>query len=167
MVTRRRGARGRGTGRAGRPAAGDAPRAPDAGGRMHPAYLETRFRLHGLEPRWPAAFGIVSAWPTTGRTWPRERIERADAALEAALRERGCWRARVTGYSPRTGHAEPSWAAALSFEATCELGLRFAQHAIWWVEGGVLFVSACGRGREPIRVGAFSERVEQQTGGEP
>lgn len=133
---------------------------------MHAFYFETHFRLHGPAPSWPDAFAIVTAWATTGETWSRARSEAADAALEAELRARGAWILRVTGYSPITGHAEPSWAAALTFDEACDLGSRYEQDAIYWVEDGELFVSFCDERRACVRADTFGPRVQRREDGE-
>lgn len=136
----------------------DEPRSDDA---LHPAYFETCFRLP-LETAavdWPASFGIISAYPTTGRHWPAERSRAADRELEAVLRTCSNRLQRVVGYSPTSGHAEPSWAVELSFEATCDLGLRFHQDAIYFVEGDDLYVSFCDARRGLVAVGRFRERL--------
>lgn len=127
---------------------------------MNPAYFETRFRLDGAAPAWPAEFAIVSAWATTGEQWPRARNEAADAALQAELRRRARWAVRITGYSPVSEHAEPSWATALSFDEAHDLGARFLQDAIYWVAGDELSVSLCRGPRRTARVAAFSERLD-------
>lgn len=127
---------------------------------LHPAYFETRFRCPGAPPAWPARFAIISACATTGERWEAAREAAADEALHVALMARGAWVARVTGYSPQTGHAEPSWAAAIPFDAACTLGAAFAQDAIYWVEGDALGVSRCVGDRTLVPVGGFRERVD-------
>jgi hypothetical protein len=131
---------------------------------MNPAYFETRFRLHGPEPDWPAEFAILSAWATTGETWPRARSEAADAALETELHARTGTVIRVTGCSPTTGHSEPSWAAPLPFDEACDVGLRYLQDAIYWVERGTLYVSPADTTRERVEVGSFGSRVTRAAG---
>jgi len=106
---------------------------------------------------------ILSAYATTGATWPAERNRAADRALEAELREEwgGGFLARVTGFSPSTGHAEPSWATDVPFEAARELGVRYHQDALYVVDGDTLSVAHCDpdRGRGRVRVGSFRERL--------
>jgi hypothetical protein len=125
---------------------------------MHEAYFETRFRVGG-EHAWPGEFAIISAYPTTGTTWPASRIDRADEMLRNVIASRGVWMARLTGFSPKTGHAEPSWAAAIGYDEACDLGRDFLQDAIYWVDGDVLSVSYCDARRRLELVGPFRERV--------
>jgi len=129
-------------------------------GSYHPAYFETRFRHEGAEPPWPGRFAIVSAHATTGDRWPDTRNRDADERLAAAVAETGVWRCRVTGYSPDTGHAEPSWAIAVPLEAARALGTRFLQDAIYWVEHDALSVVDCSGRRDPEFVGRFSDRID-------
>jgi peptidoglycan/xylan/chitin deacetylase (PgdA/CDA1 family) len=133
---------------------------------LHPAYFETCFRLEpGMnQVAWPAKFAIVSAYATTGEQWPESRNFAADRELEAALRTCSTWLQRIVGYSPTSGHAEPSWAVDVSFEAACDFGLRFLQHAIYFVAGDDLCVSFCDARRKPVQVGSFRERLRDRDG---
>lgn len=128
---------------------------------LHPAYFETRFRCDGPIPTWPARFAIISAGATTGERWDPARETAADARLLATIRAHGVWHARVTGYSPTTGHAEPSWAVALPLATACALGATFAQDAIYWVDGDALVVGRCTGDPTWEPVGAFRARVDR------
>lgn len=139
----------------------DEPRPEDT---LHPAYFETCFRLptEATDFDWPAAFGIISAYSTTGEQWPEQRNLAADRELEAELESCSKWLHRVVGFSPTSGHAEPSWAAELSFGTTCDLGVRFHQDAIYFVDGDDLYVSFCDARRKPVPVGGFRDRLRTQ-----
>ncbi len=108
----------------------------------------------------PQAFAIISAWATTGERWPEAENRRADAALQALLLERGVWHRRLTGYSPRSGHAEPGWAAELDFETACTVGMAFLQDAIYYVRQGRLSVSYCDARRAEVPVADFAARLD-------
>ena len=127
---------------------------------MEPAYFETRFLVEEPVAHWPDEFAIITAYATTGETWTREENEAADHRLHAALSERSDWLIRITGYSPATGHGEPGWAAALPFDAACDLGLEFEQDAIYYVAGDDLSVTYCDERRNPVAVGGFRERID-------
>ena len=133
---------------------------------MHPAYFEVRFRSPKRWCSWPETFAIVTAYATTGESWSDPENREADRRLADLLRARAGgdqepWSPRrLTGFSPTTGHAEPGWAAALSFEEACEVGLRFRQDALYWVEHDALYVSYCDRRRELVPVGSFRDRLE-------
>ena len=127
---------------------------------MHPEYFETRFKL-GLPPEdLPDDFAIVTAFQTTGKQWPIERNQEATQKLQTELEHNGGLLGTVTGYSPRTGHAEPGFAARLSFEQACDLGLRYEQDAIYFVSGGTLFVSLCDHRRTLKPVTRLLDRVD-------
>ena len=127
---------------------------------MHPAYLETRFRTDSQPDHWPPAFAIITAFATTGETWSPEQNAAADQALESRLRGTATWLHRLTGYSPSTAHAEPGWAAAISWNDACNLGLEFLQDALYWVDQNQLSVTFCDHRRQPIPVAPFSERLD-------
>jgi type I restriction system adenine methylase HsdM len=126
---------------------------------MHPTYAETHFCTREHLAEWAAEFAIITAYATTGETWTDTQNREADAALEAALREKTASIHRVTGYSPTTLHAEPGWAAPLPFEEACELGLRFKQDAIYYVRDGTLHVSHSDHRRRLIPIGPFVPRL--------
>lgn len=127
---------------------------------MPTPYLTVRFRSEAPVVNWPAQFVILTAYATTGLRWDPAREMAADAALQQALTRRGVWHVRLTGYASDTGHAEPGWAAALSWEEGCTLGVHFAQDAIYWVEGDALSVTYCDARRALVRVGGFRERLD-------
>jgi hypothetical protein len=132
---------------------------------MHPAYFQTRFRTDRPVPSWPREFAIVTAWATTGETWPAEQNALADERLRTTLAARGAWYERITGYSPLDGHAEPGWAAELPVGAARALGADFAQDAIYWVRGDELYVTACAADAALERVSLFSARLDAPLGG--
>jgi len=126
-------------------------------------YLETRFRTELPIDDWPIEFVIISANATTGNTWTSDRNAAADDALRARLEARGGWLERVTGYSPSTGHTEPSWATVMTFDEACDLGIRFQQDAIYLVRNNELFVSYCDARRALVPVEHFTARLDPPT----
>lgn len=128
---------------------------------MHPEYFETRFDSAGCNGPWPRQFAMLTGYATTGEEWMSEANSKADIELHAELLRRGVWIQRVTGFSPRTGHAEPGWAAELSFSEACDLGCQFRQDALYFVRDDQLFVSHCNLRRGEILVGAFRERLRR------
>jgi hypothetical protein len=126
---------------------------------VNPVYFETHFRTPAPLPAWPPEFVIVTAYATTGERWTSAENEAADLRLTAELQQLGIWKARVTGYSPTSGHAEPGWAADIPFDAACDLGLRYRQDAIYHVAGDTLSVSLCDGRRKLVAVGPFRGRV--------
>jgi hypothetical protein len=127
---------------------------------MHDVYLKTHFKTQPGDD-WtgrPNVFAIITAWPTTGETWPQERIDAADKDLEMELRAQSAWVRRLTGYDPDSNHAEPGWAAAIDFDTACDVGARFEQVAIYFVEDDTLYVAECDARRREI-VASFAERL--------
>jgi hypothetical protein len=126
---------------------------------MLPGYFKTHFRTPTPVADWPTEFAIVSAYATTGEKWEDHVNQEADRRLEQELKQRGDWFVRITGYSPKTGHAEPSWAVSMPFAEACELGLHFKQDAIYYVTGDSLSVSYCDSRRALVSVGEFRSRL--------
>jgi hypothetical protein len=130
---------------------------------LHPAYFEVRFR-GPRPPQWPTSFAIVTAYQTTGESWPASRNEAENAALARHLAGGpGRIIGPLTGYSPASGHAEPGFAVELPLQEACRVGSRFRQDAIYWVEGDELYVTSCAR-PELVPVGRFSSRLDADPG---
>jgi hypothetical protein len=117
---------------------------------MHPFYFETRFRITKspsidsfLSTSSQKPLAIISAYATTGETWPEEKNLAEDQMLSQSLTELGLQVARIEGYSPTTGHCEPGWIGSMSLAAALELGRSFKQDAIYWIEKGELYVISC------------------------
>lgn len=121
-------------------------------------YFETHFELDGEVDELPACYTIITAYATTGETWPEEENKKADLRLKAELENLGVQKWRMSGYSPETGHCEPGWAVNVSVEAACEIGRRYLQHAIYVVHEGNLYVVLCKDGKQAY-VGVMVERV--------
>jgi hypothetical protein len=130
---------------------------------MNSAYFETRFRPARPVAAWPSEFVIISAFATTGESWTPEQNEVADRRLAADLGARGLWLERITGYSPTTGHSEPSWAVELPLDEARAAGLRFHQDAIYYVREGRLSVTHCDAHREHVHVDSFRARLDEQS----
>jgi hypothetical protein len=130
---------------------------------VHAAYFDVRFRAPAPPLRWPTEFVVVTAWATTGEQWSAEESTAADERLARELLRRAVWHTRLTGYSPRTGHAEPGWAVELTLDEGCDVGRRYLQDAIYLVRGDDLSVTYCDDRREPVPVGRFRERIDLDT----
>ena len=129
---------------------------------MHPAYFEAHFRHDDGAPAiqwWPEQFAIITAWATTGQTWTEAENRAADRRLREELEQRSTWCRRLTGFSPNTGHAEPGWAVDLDFDTACDVGQRYRQDAIYYVEGDELYVSYCDQRRKRVPLGSFRARL--------
>jgi hypothetical protein len=127
---------------------------------MPPFYYQTQFLPNGLPTPLPGTFAIITACATTGETWTDSENAVANASLRAELERSDRLLGSLTGHSPVKGHAEPGFAASLPFEEACDLGLRFKQDAIYYVDSGTLHVSYCDHRRRLEPVGPFMERLD-------
>ena len=126
---------------------------------VNPFYLSTFLDLGVDWSEQPEEFAIISGYATTGEKWPTERNQQADEQLHHRLVENGTWLRRVTGYAPDTGHNEPCWAIAISFDEACDIGEEFLQDAIYYVVGDDLFVSHCDSRRVKTPISKFSVKI--------
>ncbi|CAH9018923.1 DUF3293 domain-containing protein [Candidatus Nitrosacidococcus sp. I8] len=126
---------------------------------MNPVYSETHFKTPFYITNWANEFAIITAYATTGEIWTKERNNRADKNLWSELQKQSDWIKRVTGYSPTSGHAEPGWAAEISFDIACNMGQLFYQDAIYYVENDQLYISFCDHRRFKVLIGDFRSRV--------
>ncbi|MAA68291.1 MAG: hypothetical protein CL915_05895 [Deltaproteobacteria bacterium] len=69
------------------------------------------------------------------------------------------WLRRGAGYAPDTGHNEPCWAVAVSFDEACDIGEEFLQDAIYYIEGDELYVSHCDSRRIKTPISKFSLKI--------
>jgi len=120
-------------------------------------YFDTRFKDIATATDFPARFGIITAYATTGETWTDEQNIAADIRLLKELESRGVWNTRITGYVGE--HAELGWAASLSLVDTIKLGNEFEQHGIYYVDNNTLSVHLSDGSRESAHVANFSDRV--------
>jgi hypothetical protein len=126
--------------------------------KVPPFYKETHFSADSWDDA-PAQFAIITAYATTGETWPEAVNIDADCRLRSTLRGRNLWAKRVTGHSSSSGHREPGWAAALDHNSACDIGKWFKQDAIYYISDGKIFVSYCDARRALIPIGRFAERL--------
>ena len=128
---------------------------------MHPAYLETRFRVEDPLGELPSQFVILSAYATTGEVWSEERNSLAYQKLFRELQaSTPTFLKRVVGYSPSTHHAEPSWAVAIPLAEAHRIGKEFAQDALYFVDHGALWVASCCATVAPVFVDHFASRLD-------
>lgn len=126
---------------------------------MNPIYLDTYFSCQENIDNWPLEFAVITAYATTGESWTDFQNNQADTELESYLETSSTWLKRLTGYSPDTGHTEPGWAADISWEQACDIGLKFKQDAIYFVSSNTLTVSYCDTRRNPVYVGEYLKRL--------
>jgi hypothetical protein len=132
---------------------------------MYPReYFETQFAAKGQVELLPPQFAIVTGCATTGQLWTAAANEDADQKLKREILAAGHWHLRITGFSPTTGHSEPGWAVEIPMDEACDLGLRYRQHAIYYVDDDRLFVIGCAENRRhPVQVSSsFRQRLTKE-----
>ena len=123
-------------------------------------YYETRFRVKHPKPDWPIEFVILSAYATTGESWTTHQNEAADSKLKDTVLTRSSWSIRVIGYSPVSGHTEPSWATDIHLNEACDIGRQFHQDAIYHVKHDELSLAYCEEEPDLVHVGDFRARID-------
>jgi hypothetical protein len=127
-------------------------------------YFETRFRTEAPFESWPDEFAIITAYATTGHVWSPDRNMEADIRLQGRLLESSLQIRRLTGYSPKSGHAEPGWALVTNVEEAVQIGREFLQDAIYFVWSDDLFVIRCSDPTDMFFVDRFSARLDENLG---
>ncbi|MDA7514415.1 DUF3293 domain-containing protein [bacterium] len=122
---------------------GSASQLPSPAQEIPEYYFETCFKLEGEPSSLPLNYGIITAYATTGEKWTAAENLKADAQLKEALSAQKLKLWRITGYSPKTGHAEAGWAVELPLTEAIEIGKHYLQHAIYYVRAGQLTVHLC------------------------
>lgn len=112
---------------------------------MNPAYRTARFHCVIRESAIPATgFAIVTACNPGDRVRSDDANRRADDGLAADVDRSGWRRFRVIGASPHLRHQEPGWGVVSgSLAEAVDLGRRWEQMAIFWVEGDTLRLVDC------------------------
>ena len=128
---------------------------------FHPAYFETRFYIAKPERELCDPAIVLSAFATTGEVWPKEKNRLADESLKSRL-DKLPHRAiiRMLGYSPMSGHGEPSWLIDCDLTTGCWIGREFHQDALYLIEKKELYVVSCNAPGDMAHIGRFSERLD-------
>ena len=110
---------------------------------MNDSYKDTVF--HGPEPTegWPKTFAIVTACNPDGKTAEDTENESATRELSGALVQLALPHRSMTGGSPDGKHQEPGYLVECDLSTALELGVRFQQEAIFWIEDGQVSTVAC------------------------
>jgi hypothetical protein len=109
-------------------------------------FLPTVFRIDPPAGGLPAAFAVITAYNPMGSILDEDANSLADEALREDLITRGIPHFRMTGGNEDFSHAEPGWAAEMAFQEAVELGRKFEQLGIWWIERGILHLVDCKDG---------------------
>jgi hypothetical protein len=127
---------------------------------MNPAHRTARFWCAIPAVEVPdRGLAIVTACNPHDRPTDDETNRRADAALAAELDRLGWRRFRVIGGSPDGAHQEPGWGVDCgSMAAAIDLGRRWGQVAVFWVEQEALHLVDCHDGSVEA-LGSWSGRT--------
>ena len=125
---------------------------------LNPLYATAVFQGVAPADGWPAAFVIITACDPDGKKTDPTVNQSADFQLESELRIKGCRYWRVTGGSPDFAHAESGYAAELPLSEALELGRKYRQEAIFWIERDELIIVGCGSELRQ-ELGSWSERL--------
>jgi hypothetical protein len=123
------------------------------------AYHSTVFLLEDRPFIFPPSFAIITAWNPMDRQRPDTDNVLEDEALRRTLELKMIPYFRATGCSPDLTHREPGWAATMAKSEAIDLGRRFGQRGIWWIEGDDLILVSCTDGQEK-RIDTFSLRLK-------
>lgn len=114
---------------------------------MNPAYRQVRFRIDPRGVKRSDTFAIITPWNPDGLPAALEKNQEASGRLQSRLERMGLPWFSVTGGSPDFAHVEPGFGVAdITRNEAVALGRDFRQEAIFWVEGGAVFLVSC---REP------------------
>jgi hypothetical protein len=128
---------------------------------LKPEYSDTVFS--GPEPGegWPESFAIVTAYNPDGVNADDAANVAANEELEAAVRDADLSYSPMAGGSWDGSHVEPGFLVLCDLETALELGRRFSQEAVFWVEAGRLHLVACSSGGARVELGAWQDRLRQ------
>lgn len=69
---------------------------------MNVLYFGTHFSTEEPVEDWPGEFTIITAYATTGESWPTDRNELEESRLQDELKRRKVWHRRITGFHPES-----------------------------------------------------------------
>ena len=127
---------------------------------MNPAvFKQAHFLIDPAIEDLPDSFGIVTACNPDGVEVGSAENLRLDRELGSLLSSSDVKHFRVTGGSRDMTHAEPGYGCLVDRERIVELGRKWNQEAVFWVEGDNLFLIPCATRQEFELLGSFRERV--------
>ncbi len=109
----------------------------------------------------PSAFAILTADNPGSNVLPEIVNKNARNALLRELRDLQCDPIEIHGSSRDLKHSECSYIAEISKQEALQLGVRYQQNAIYWVDNNKLYLIPCiiDQDYEKEYLGFFSERL--------
>ncbi|QDE29950.1 MULTISPECIES: DUF3293 domain-containing protein [Shewanella] len=105
-------------------------------------------------------FAIVTAHNPHGLLLSPSQNRLLDRQLQSKIQQYKCLYRSLIGAAPDLSHMEKSWAIFIDKEQALELGREFNQHAIYYVNKGLLSLVACVDSiKEEVDMGAFNHRL--------
>ncbi|WP_298772518.1 DUF3293 domain-containing protein [uncultured Shewanella sp.] len=122
-------------------------------------YQETEFFFtQALSPQ--LSFAIITAHNPKGVILSSSQNRLLDKKLQNELEHLGLLYREIMGASVDLCHMEKSWAIAVEREIGVEIGLKFNQNAIYYVETDMLKLIPCLFQKKEICLGSFSKKMK-------
>ena len=110
------------------------------------------------------SFAIVTAHNPHGLMLSPSQNRLLDRQLESKIQHYNSPYRSLVGAAPDLSHMEKSWAIFIDKKQALELGRAFNQHAIYYVDKGVLSLVACvDPSKEEVAMGIFNQRLRLVT----
>ena len=123
------------------------------------AYQDTQFLLtQRLSVDY--SFVIITAHNPLGQIMTSSQNRLLDKKLQNAIDELAVPYRALIGAAADKAHMEKSWAVMLGKHDGIKLGLKFNQNAIYFVDGGYLYLIPCHLQMPEVAVGEFASRIE-------
>lgn len=105
-------------------------------------------------------FAIITAHNPSGLLLSPSQNRLLDRQLQSKIQQYNSPYRALIGAAPDLSHMEKSWAIFIDKEQALELGREFNQHAIYYVNQGLLSLIACIDPLMPeVDMGAFNQRL--------
>ncbi|QIV96054.1 uncharacterized protein DUF3293 [Allofrancisella inopinata] len=124
-------------------------------------YFNTKFELPVVPEYYPPKFAIITAFNPMNQELNLKKNLSRNKVLEIELRQSYDWVYQINGFDEKTGHKEDGFMfEAISIDEACNLGLKYFQDAIYYIENLKMYVVKCAIGqRKVIEVGDFLSRI--------
>ncbi|WP_144214523.1 DUF3293 domain-containing protein [Shewanella donghaensis] len=105
------------------------------------------------------SFAIITAHNPFGSILAPCQNRLLDGKLQRKIQQYNSPYRSLIGAAPDLSHMEKSWAVFIEKEQALDLGREFKQHAIYYVDNGVLSLLACGDAPDKeVLIGEFGKR---------
>ncbi|UJF21792.1 DUF3293 domain-containing protein [Shewanella sp. OMA3-2] len=106
------------------------------------------------------SFAIITAYNPLGCLLTPSQNRLLDRELQLKILQYQSPYRSLMGIAPDFSHVEKSWAVFIDKNQAVELGREFKQHAIYYVNQGLLSLVACfDQHKDEIQLGAFNQRL--------